>query len=566
MRRLPALLLLASACAPSAAPPEPATFRGVAERRAGVAVMLHRGCGDLAPENSLDACELAFVLGADGVEIDLRKTRDGTIVLLHDEWIDRVLDGWGRVDALSYEELLLCSPPQPNRRVATLGEVLDLCRRYHGLLHLDLKAPGLDAEVLRQIEDAGLLENVVSVNAANADALRARVKPLPSHGALVHGQDDYDMPAIRKKLAGAGPGTFLVDDPRATLAALRRPTPDAETVAHRIPVAPALPKWKDSRAELLEAALAQPPKPELSRRRALARLILSGEALPPPAFAELPEAVAADWYWAYARVASRGRRVPEGVGAAALAALLSADEEETLEAAAELAGATSSADAIPLLVRILAEHGPSKSLDAAVPPARIRLRAAAAKALGLIGASTPETLEGLRAAARDRSLHADGAWQGLDGAMAVRALARLDPQGSAGLFKRLALRVDPRLEEIVKRSDLPEWMRKTGAWWDFRIKTEAIRGLEAAGTAEAKAALESLLELSKEEADESWRELHADAARALCSGAWTLRPDELRGLLRHKRPEVRREAAAYLLERYIPAYKPLRDELLPWAR
>lgn len=565
MRRA-ALVLLLSGCAPAA--PSPSPFKTAPERRAGVAVMLHRGCADHAPENTLDACELAFALGADGVEIDLRRSADGTIVLLHDPWIDRALDGWGRVADLSYEELLVYSPPVPNRRAATLREVLELCRRYHGLLHLDLKAPGIDAEVLRQIDEAGLLENVVTVNPEHAAALRAdpRLKLLPSRGSLIHGKDDYDMPAIRKALAGAKEGTFLVDDPRAALAALRRPAPDAEAVANRVPLAPSPAKWGDAPAELLQAALAHPPRPELPRRRALARLILAGAPLPPPLFAELPEAVAADWLWAYARVAARGRRVPEGVGAAALSALLEADEEETLEAAAELAGATFQAAAIPILARILAAHAPVRELKADAAPSRIRLRAAAAKALGRIGASTPEALEALRTAARDRSLHQDGAWQGLDGAMAVRSLARLDPGGSAGLFKRLALRVDPRLSEIEKRTDLPEWTRKVGAWWDFRIKTEALRALGEAGTPEAKAALESLLELPKAEADESWRELHSDAARALCSGAWTLRPDEIRALRRHAEPAVRRAAAAYLLDHYVPAYAGLRAELLPWAR
>lgn len=563
MRRALLLALLAGC---SSAPPESASPRGVAERRAGVAVMLHRGCADLAPENTVDACELAFALGADGVEIDLRRSQDGTIVLLHDDWIDRVLDGWGRVADLSYEELLLYSPPVPNRRVATLREVLELCRRHQGLLHLDIKVPGIDAEILRQVEEAGLLDHVVTVNAANSDALRGRVKTLPSNGSLIHGNDDYDLSAIRKKLSGAKTGTFLVDDPRAAVAALRRPAPEAELVTHRIPFSPAPPAWTDGVDDLVQAALAHPPRPEMPRRRALARLILGGGPLAPPDFEGLPEAVAADWLWAYARIAARGRRVPEGVGAAAMAALLSADEEETLEAAAELAGETSNPEAPPILVRLLAEHAPVRALSADAPASRIRMRAAAAKALGRIGASTPEALEALRAAARDRSLHPDGAWQGLDGAMAVRALARLDPRGSAGLFKRLALRVDPRLAEIEKRTDLPEWMRKAGAWWDFRIKTEAIRALGAAGTPEAKAALEALLELPKEEADESWRELHADAARALCSGAWTLRPDELRALRLHPVPSVRRAAAAYLLDRYVPAYKPVRAELLPWAR
>lgn len=560
MRNAGFVLLLAAGCAGSPSP-EASPLRTAPERKAGIAVMLHRGCADLAPENTLDALELSFALGADGVEIDLRRAADGTIVLLHDDWIDRTLEGWGRAERLSYEELLVYSPPVPNRRVATLKEVLALCRRYHGLIHLDIKVPGIDAEILRQIEEAGLVEHVVTVNAANAGGIK--LKTLPSNGSLIHGNDDFDVPGIRKKLAGAKPGTFLVDDPRAAISALRRPLPDPGILVHRIPFSPPPPRWEQAEADLVAQALA----PEGPRRPALARLILNGAAtlldgLKPD---ELPEAVVADWLWANARLSARGRRVPAAVGAVALQMLRTADEEETLEAAAEACGETSAVEAIPILVRILAEHAPLRAFAADAPASRVRLRAAAAKALGRIGSSEPEVIEALRAAARDRSLHADGAWQGLDGAMAVRALARLDPQGSAGLFKRLALRVDPRLEEVEKRLDLPEWMRKQGAWWDFRIKTEAIRALGTIGTAEAKAALEGLIGMSKDDADESWRELHGDAARALCGGAWELRPDELRGLLKHEQGAVRRQAALHLLGRYTPAYRALRDELLPWA-
>ncbi len=550
--------LLAAGCA-APATPEPSPLRTAAERKAGVAVMLHRGCADLAPENTLDALELSFVLGADGVEIDLRRSADGTIILLHDDWIDRVLDGWGRAEQLTYEELLAYSPPLRNRRVATFKEVLDLCRRYHGLLHLDIKVPGIDVEILRQIEEAGLAENVVTVNAAHAGAIK--LKTMPSNGSLIHGNDDFDVPGIRKKLAGAKAGTFLVDDPRATLSALRRPLPDPFLLTNRIPVYPPPPTWPGE--GLIEAALS----PEGPRRPALARLILNGatsllQGLKPE---ELPEAVVADWLWANARLAARGRRVPPAVGEVALSMLLSADEEETLEAAALACGETSHAEAVPILVKILTAHGPLRAFAKDAPASRIRLRAAAAKALGQIGAAEPEAVEALRTAARERSLHADGAWQGLDGAMAVRALARLDPRGSAALFKRLALRVDPRLEEVEKRAELPEWMRKNGAWWDFRIKAESIRALGAIGTPEAKEALESMIALSKEDADEAWRELHADAARALCGGAWDLRPAELRTLLTHGVPAVRRQGAAYLLARYATAYKDLRNELLPWA-
>src|SRR5688572_9113626 len=67
---LPLLLALSvveglAGCSSAVPAPEASPLRTVPERRAGVAVLLHRGCADLAPENTLDACELAFALGAE---------------------------------------------------------------------------------------------------------------------------------------------------------------------------------------------------------------------------------------------------------------------------------------------------------------------------------------------------------------------------------------------------------------------------------------------------------------------------------------------------------------------
>ena len=64
----------------------------VKRRRDEPAIMLHRGCSDLAVENSLAAYELTFLYGGDGLEVDIHETRDGTLVMLHDDWLDRVVD------------------------------------------------------------------------------------------------------------------------------------------------------------------------------------------------------------------------------------------------------------------------------------------------------------------------------------------------------------------------------------------------------------------------------------------------------------------------------------------
>ena len=65
----------------------------------------HRGSSILAPENTLPAFELAKLHGADILEIDVRISRDGQLVVFHDERVERTCDGQGRVSDLSIIQL-----------------------------------------------------------------------------------------------------------------------------------------------------------------------------------------------------------------------------------------------------------------------------------------------------------------------------------------------------------------------------------------------------------------------------------------------------------------------------
>jgi glycerophosphoryl diester phosphodiesterase len=72
---------------------------------AGVWAIAHRGGRGLWPENTLFALENAKALGADVLEMDLRATADGVIVLMHDRTVERTTDGTGRVDGMTFAEL-----------------------------------------------------------------------------------------------------------------------------------------------------------------------------------------------------------------------------------------------------------------------------------------------------------------------------------------------------------------------------------------------------------------------------------------------------------------------------
>jgi glycerophosphoryl diester phosphodiesterase len=70
-----------------------------------VLVVAHRACWRNAPENTLKAIKLCIKAGVDMVEIDVRKTKDGELVVIHDETLDRTTNGSGLVSRHTLEEI-----------------------------------------------------------------------------------------------------------------------------------------------------------------------------------------------------------------------------------------------------------------------------------------------------------------------------------------------------------------------------------------------------------------------------------------------------------------------------
>lgn len=125
-----------------------------------VVVVAHRGVSPGFPENTLPAFANAIELGVDVIELDLRATADGVIVVLHDDSVENTTDGQGfvsdytfaslrQLDAGSHAGAEFAGEPIPS-----LDEVLDLVIPLRGKLLLDIKESNeLDNEaVIRLIE------------------------------------------------------------------------------------------------------------------------------------------------------------------------------------------------------------------------------------------------------------------------------------------------------------------------------------------------------------------------------------------------------------------------------
>ncbi len=101
-------------------------------------VISHRGEHLSHPENTLPAIEAAIAIGCDWVEIDVRTTRDGRFVLMHDATVNRTTDGKGAVAELDINQIRLLDAGS-GARVPTLDEALAVMRGKCGV-YFDAKS------------------------------------------------------------------------------------------------------------------------------------------------------------------------------------------------------------------------------------------------------------------------------------------------------------------------------------------------------------------------------------------------------------------------------------------
>lgn len=105
-------------------------------------VIAHRGSHLIKPENTIASIEDAIAIGADYVELDLRTTKDGQLVLLHNEGVDQVSNGKGLIKDLDFEEvkkLVLKGKDGSLHQIAGFDEALKACKNKINI-YLDFKS------------------------------------------------------------------------------------------------------------------------------------------------------------------------------------------------------------------------------------------------------------------------------------------------------------------------------------------------------------------------------------------------------------------------------------------
>ena len=136
-------------------------------------ICAHRGMDDVAPENTLAAFRMAFEAGM-GVELDVKASRDGQLVVVHDDTVDRTTNGTGRVAQMTLDELKSLDAGAwkghefAGERIPTFDEVLDLareCATANPALLLDVKElpPGIVSTICGALAKRDLLGRTVGI-------------------------------------------------------------------------------------------------------------------------------------------------------------------------------------------------------------------------------------------------------------------------------------------------------------------------------------------------------------------------------------------------------------------
>lgn len=126
-------------------------------------VCAHRGFNTVAPENSMPAFGSAIAMGAEEIEFDLWYTKDGEIVSIHDDSLERVSDGVGKVYDHTCEELLKydfgfkCSEKFKGMKILKFEEILEKFA-CHTIMNIHIKTVDNDCEYDREI-----LEKIVAL-------------------------------------------------------------------------------------------------------------------------------------------------------------------------------------------------------------------------------------------------------------------------------------------------------------------------------------------------------------------------------------------------------------------
>ncbi len=146
----------------------------------------HRGFSGKYPENTMLAFRKAVEAGADGIEFDVHFSKDGELVIIHDEFLDRTTNGTGEVSSYTYEELSKFDASAGFagvygfNKIPTLREYFEFIKPIDGFItNIELKTsvneyPGIEKAVLELIDEFDLADRIIISSFNHYSVMRAK--------------------------------------------------------------------------------------------------------------------------------------------------------------------------------------------------------------------------------------------------------------------------------------------------------------------------------------------------------------------------------------------------------
>lgn len=174
-----------------------------------IKIWAHRGASAYAPENTLAAFKKAMDMRADGVELDVQMTRDGEIVVTHDESIDRVSSRTGYVKDYTYDEIRKFNFNNHMKgydfeQIPTLREVYELLKDSDMMINVELKTgiffyDGIIEKVLKLTEDMGMEDRVIYSSFNHYTILKIKELNPKAKTGFLYADGPIDMPQYGEK-------------------------------------------------------------------------------------------------------------------------------------------------------------------------------------------------------------------------------------------------------------------------------------------------------------------------------------------------------------------------------
>ena len=136
----------------------------------GCQLIAHRGAAGLAPENTLEAVREGIRQGASIIEVDIRRSADGRLVVMHDQTVDRTTNGHGDIGRLAWPDIAALdaggkfSAEFAGAQVPLLDDVLQELSGHNVRLLIEVKAPekcpGIEAQLRQVLANIGAILDV----------------------------------------------------------------------------------------------------------------------------------------------------------------------------------------------------------------------------------------------------------------------------------------------------------------------------------------------------------------------------------------------------------------------